>query len=94
MLSANRMENTRRALALQKRYNHDPAAVRFDDLLPHDTLRGVVAAFDKHGGAKSPDNVQRCFLLEKNDHVHAVERGEDGRAVFLPQNGAFGSLEG
>jgi hypothetical protein len=75
------------------RDDDDAPAPGRDGIGPNDRLRRVIAALDDHVRQECGDEFTRRVLLEHDDGVHTLERGQEARALRLGAHGTRRALE-
>jgi hypothetical protein len=76
-----------------QRNHRDLPAPSTNVFRPDDGSLGVVATLDEDVRPKMPDELERRLLIEDDDHVDRLERGEDVAAITFAAHRAAGAFE-
>ena len=77
-----------------RQWDHDnTTAPRANLRRPDDGVLGVVPTLHENIGTQTLDELERCILVEEDDAIHHLERGDDIRALRLRANGTRRALQ-
>lgn len=70
----------------------DPASVRLDDLSADDFIVAISPSLDQNVGLQGFQDGMGCVLVEDDDIVHGLQRGQHLGAIALIENRAIGGF--